>query len=379
MIYLDNAATTFPKPAEVRQAVSRAVLTGANPGRSGHDMALRASETIYRCRAKAAEMFGAESPENIIFTPGCTYAANMVIKGLLKKGDHAVVSDLEHNAVMRPLYALAQKGVSYTAVKTSLDDDETLSAFRDALTPNTRLVICTHVSNVWGIRLPVERIAAMCRQYGIPIMIDAAQSAGVFPINAKESGFDFVCVPGHKGLYGPMGVGILIARRPELLDTIVEGGTGSGSRSLSQPEFPPDKFESGTPNHIGIAGLSAGLDFVKRIGLKRISEHEARLCAMLYDRLQKSGSVILYTPRPDGIRFSGVLSFNIRGRDSESAAALMNDRYGIAVRAGLHCAPAAHEHFSTADTGAVRVSVSYFTTPREIAAAANAIISISRT
>ena len=378
MIYLDNAATTYPKPMSVRRAVSGAISSGANPGRGGHKMSVSASEQIYKCRVRAAEMFGAGSVENVIFTPGCTYSVNMVIKGILGSGGHAVISDMEHNAVVRPLKALESRGVSYTAVTVSEDDNETISSFRDALRPDTRLVVCTHVSNVWGMRLPVGRIAALCRQYGIPIMIDAAQSAGVFPINAEESGFDFVCMPGHKGLYGPMGTGLLIARRPELLSTIIEGGTGSASRSPEQPDFPPDKFESGTPNYAGIVGLSAGLDFVKATGESRILSHETALTRAFYDRLSREERVIFYTPRPDARRFGGVLSFNIRGLDSEAAAQYLSQRAGIAVRAGLHCAPLAHRHFGTLDTGAVRICPSYFTTMNEINAAASAVMRLAR-
>lgn len=371
MIYLDNAATTYPKPRSVRNAAFGAI-NSANPGRSGHKMSISASEQIFRCRVKAASLFGASSPENVIFTSGCTQAANMVIKGVTsKKGGHVVVSDLEHNAVMRPLSAVAGDGVSYTVVKTSQDDEETLRAFRDALRSDTRLVVCTQISNVWGIRLPVERIAAMCRQYGIPIMIDAAQSAGVVKINAADN-FDFVCIAGHKGLYAPMGTGILIAQRPEIMRTIIEGGTGSKSRSLEMPDVLPDRFESGTPNLSGIVGMSSGIDFVKNIGEERIRSHEVGLISKLYDRLSRNRRVILYTARPQVDKCGGVLSFNIEGMDSESAAALLDER-GIAVRAGLHCSPAAHEHFGTQDIGAVRISTSYFTTENDIFAAARAI------
>lgn len=375
MIYLDNAATTYPKPRSVRNAAAGAV-NAANPGRSGHRLSLSASEQIYRCRVKAAELFGASSPENVIFTSGCTQAANMVIKGVMsKKGGHVVVSDLEHNAVMRPLRAMANDGVTYTVVKTSENDEETLGAFREALRSDTRLVVCTQISNVWGIRLPVERIAAMCRQYGIPVMIDAAQSAGVVKINAADN-FDFVCIAGHKGLYAPMGTGILIAQRPEIMRTIIEGGTGSKSRLLEMPDILPDKFESGTPNFSGIVGMSAGIDFINSIGEERIRAHEVGLLAKLYDRLSQNRRVILYTKRPQRDNCGGVLSFNIDDMDSESVAALLDER-GIAVRAGLHCAPTAHEHFGTQDTGTVRVSASYFTTENEIFAAARAIEAIT--
>ncbi len=365
MIYLDNAATSYPKPQSVRKAVNDSFLYSANPGRSGHDMSITATNQIYKCRVKASEMFGANSPENIIFTVNCTNAANMVIKGILtSNNDHVVVSDMEHNAVMRPIKSLESRGITSTIVKISEDDDETLARFREALRPNTKIVICNHVSNVWGIKLPVERISAMCHQYGIPIMIDASQSAGLFNINVTESKFDFVCMPGHKGLYAPLGTGILIAQRPELLKTIIEGGTGSGSRSFEQPNFPPDKFESGTPNLHGIAGLSAGLDFVKKIGENRLLAHENKILTQIYDTLSQSKKITFYTKRPNTEHFGGVLSFNYSDWDSEETARRLNSK-GIAVRAGLHCSPLAHEHFGTIHRGAVRVSPSYFTTAQQ--------------
>ena len=378
MIYLDNAATTYPKPQTVKRALTGAASVSANPGRGGYKMAINASSRIYDCRVKAASMFGCKDIDKVIFTSSCTMASNMVIKGMLHSGDHVVVSDLEHNAVMRPLSALGDRGVSFSAVRVSDNDEETLSRFRDALRDSTKLVICTQISNVWGVRLPVERIAALCREYGIPVMIDAAQSAGVVKINADESGFDFVCIPGHKGLYGTMGTGILIARRPELLKTIIEGGTGSSSRSFAQPEFTPDKFESGTPNYPGIAALSAGIDFVRSVGEERIQAHEVKLVTMLYDRLSDNKRVKLYTKRPKLPRSGGVLSFNIQGYDSEEAAAYLSEKAGIAVRAGLHCAPCAHEHFGTAAIGTIRVSPSYFTSANEIMTIARVIENMPR-
>ena len=378
MIYLDNAATTFPKPMSVRREINGALTGyGANPGRGGHKMAIRASEEIYKCRRKLAEFFGEENPENVFFTLNCTHAVNIVVKGLLKPGDHVVVSDLEHNAVMRPLFALKNKDITYSIARVSESSvEETLDNFRNALQSNTRLVICTHVSNVWGIKLPIERITAMCHQYGIPVMIDAAQSAGIFDIDISENKFDFLCMPGHKGLYGPMGTGALITSHHDMLDTIIEGGTGSNSAFLSQPDTPPDKLESGTPNLIGIAGLSAGVDFVKSVSTKKILMHEIKLLTHLYDRLSANPGIVLYTNRPESSCTGGVLSFNVRGKDSEAVADYLNRQYGIAVRAGLHCSPAAHKHFNTQKTGAVRISPSYFTTMNDINILSSALTKI---
>lgn len=375
MIYLDNSATTFPKPTSVRKAMIDAVTQyGANPGRSGHSMSIRASEEIFKCRSRAAKFFGANSPENVVFTLNCTHAINIVLKGLLHKGDHVVVSDIEHNAVVRPLYALSECGISYTVVRVSINDsDETLASFRSALRDNTKLVVCNHVSNVWGIRLPIERITAMCHQYGIEVLVDASQSAGVLPINMTDIGIDYLCLPGHKGLYSPMGVGMLITAEGEKLGTLIEGGTGSNSAVLEQPTIMPDRFESGTQNLPAISGLRAGIEFVDAITPEKIHAHEIKLLSNLYDRLQENKRVKLYTPRPNNKISGGVLSFNIKDTDSETVADYLNTRYGIAVRAGLHCAPLAHQHFGTETQGAVRVSPSYFTTVREITTLSQAI------
>lgn len=368
MIYLDNAATTFPKPLYVRRAVNEAMANfGANPGRSGHTMAIKASQEIYNARSRVATFFNESNPENVIFTLNCTHAVNIVLKGLLKKGDHVVVSDMEHNAVMRSLSALKDRGVEYTAAKVSAEDhEETLRNFRDALRPNTRLVVCIHVSNVWGIKLPVERITAMCHQYDIPVLIDASQSAGTHEIDIEKNGYDFVCMPGHKGLYGPMGTGILITSHSDRLSTLIEGGTGSGSVSMLQPENPPDKFESGTPNLSGIVGLGKGIDFVSSISTSKILHHEIALLDYLYDYLRKNPKILLYTPRPEPSMCGSVLSFNVKDSDSEDVASYLNKNYQIATRAGLHCAPAAHSHYGTLEQGAVRISPSYFTTQKDI-------------
>lgn len=377
MIYFDNSATTFPKPQQVTTAVQASFQKyGANPGRSGHKMSIAAAEEIYRCRVLAAELFNAPGPECVAFTLNCTEAVNMVLKGLLKPGDHVVTSTLEHNAVMRPLQALADKGVTFTAAQVAPgDNDATVNAFRKALKPNTALVICTHASNVWGIRLPVERIAALSREYGIPMAVDCAQSAGVLPIDMQDAGIDYLCVAGHKGLYGPMGTGMLITAKGSELSTIIEGGTGTASASFMQPDTMPDRMESGTPNVSGIAGLRAGMEFVKGKGTERIYAHEMKLVQALYDRLSKMKGVTLYTPRPEIPYYVPVLSFNVEGMRSELVGKALDER-GIAVRPGLHCAPAAHSFYGTLETGAVRVSPSAFSNMNEINAFVLALMKI---
>ncbi|MFR7484857.1 MAG: aminotransferase class V-fold PLP-dependent enzyme [Acutalibacter sp.] len=316
MIYLDNSATTYPKPQGVRQAVQRAFTDyGANPGRSGYGMCLRTTQAVYQVRQQAAEFFGAPGPECVLFQPSCTQALNVVLKGFLKPGDHVVITDLEHNAVTRPLEALKARGVTYTVAKvTPGDNDATVNAFRQAIGPKTRLAVCTMASNVFGIRVPVERIAALCHQYDVALCVDAAQGAGLFPIHMGESGIDYLCCAGHKGLYGPMGTGLLLVREPErLLGTLVEGGTGTQSRSFQMPQEAPERYESGTVNVPGILGLGAGLEFVRRRGVERICQEELQKLRYLHGRLSRLGKVTLYTPPPEE-RFSApVLSFNLEG------------------------------------------------------------------
>lgn len=367
MIYLDNSATTFPKPLPVREAMQQALREfGANPGRSGYVMSMRTTQALYDCRRTAADFFGASGPECVVFQPSCTQALNLVLKGSLKSGDHVVVSDLEHNAVMRPLTVMADKGVSYTVAETFPgDNDATLNSFRKAMQPNTKLVACTHASNVFGIRLPVERIAALTHQYGAKICVDCAQTAGLVPISITAGGIDYLCVAGHKGLYGPMGTGLLILRNPQdRLATLTEGGTGTQSRSLLQPDDPPERYEPGTQNVPGILGLRAGIEFVKRKGQQNIFRSEMKKVEYLYDRLSAIPQVELYTMPPREPFFVPVLSFNLKGETSENVGEYLAQN-GIAVRCGLHCAPLAHEKMGTRE-GTVRVSPSVFTRREEI-------------
>ena len=367
MIYLDNAATTYPKPTSVRNAMATALQRyGANPGRAGHTMSMDAAEEMFRCRTAAADFFHAPGPECVAFTLNCTHALNYVMKGLLRPGDHAVTSCLEHNAVARPLYALSRNGVEVTEARVYPgDNDATVDSFRHSLRPNTRLIVCTHASNVWGIRLPVERIAALGHQYGVPTAVDCAQTAGVLPIDLAGSGIDYLCVAGHKGLYGPMGTGLLITARGSELATVIEGGTGTVSAQAEQPLTMPDRMESGTQNMPGIAGLRAGIEFVLARGTDHILHHEMELIRRLYRRLAQMKGIRLYTEEPTERYFAPVLSFNVGDLPSEVVGKKLNER-GIAVRAGLHCAPAAHRFYGTLEQGAVRVCPSAFSREEEM-------------
>lgn len=366
MIYLDNAATTSPKPPVVREAVAAALRQySANPGRSGHQMSLSAAEAVYSCRKKAADFFHAPSEERVVFTLNCTQAVNFVLKGVLRAGDHVVTSSLEHNAVMRPLEKLTQQGVTYDVAEVIFEDPEaTLRSFMRALKPHTKLVICTHASNVTGAILPVAEIGRLCRERGVLFAVDAAQSAGILPIDMQEMCIDFLCVAAHKGLYAPMGTGLLICGA-DLPDTLIEGGTGTNSISLLQPDELPERLESGTINTPGVVGLGAGIDFVERKGLARIYAHELRLMTRLYDAMEDMSSIRLYTGRPSHGLYVPVLSFNVAGLPSPETAVLL-DKAGVAARAGLHCAPAAHKRIGTLDQGTVRFCPSVFTRPEEM-------------
>ena len=373
MIYLDHAATTGTKPLPVRQAVAHALTAfSANPGRSGSGPSLRAAEMVYDCRKEAASFFGAPGPECVVFPLNCTMALNMVIKGILRLGDEVVCSDLEHNAVARPLCTLQERG-EITVRRFCVvpgDWERTLQNLREALSEKTRLVVVTHASNVWGIRVPVERIGILCREYRIPLCIDAAQSAGVLPLSMEETGCDFLCAAGHKGLYGPMGTGLLLARNGEKLQTILEGGTGTDSRRQTQPELMPERLESGTLNVPGISGLRAGMRWVRQ--QRGLLDREMGLCQAAWDGLHRMEGVRLYTPRPETSWTAPVVSFNVGDLPSEQVGARLAEQ-GILVRAGLHCAPWAHEKMGTLEQGCVRISVSAFTRREDMAALLRAV------
>ncbi len=375
MIYLDNAATTSPKPEIVIKEVNRALRHySANPGRGGHSPSLAAAKAVFQTRSLVKDFFHASSEENVIFTSGCTHSLNTVIKGVLKQGDHVVISSLEHNAVLRPLYQLSQQGkIRYSIAKVTVgDDDATIDAFRSAINQHTRMLICTHASNVFGVRLPVERLCALAHSYGILFCLDAAQSAGVLDIDLAADGYDYVCCAGHKGLYGPAGIGLLLLNGGAPIAPLIEGGTGSESANLLMPDFYPDRLESGTLNIPGICGLGGGIRFIGQRGVNKIAEHEMRLIRMLYRNLSDTDRILLYTPQPDLSVSAPVLSFNIEGADSETVSEYLN-RHGVAVRAGLHCAPTAHESMGTVDSGTVRIAPSVFTTEHDIRLLLNAV------
>lgn len=365
MIYLDNGATSFPKPLSVRQNVDISLKKfSANPGRSGHSLSLRAAKEIFECRKRLKELFNVNNEEEIIFTENCTMALNTVIFGLLSEGDHVLISSMEHNSVTRPLESLKDKGVTYSTFDYSYDDNETVDNVRKLIKPETKLVICTHASNVFGFRFPIERICALCHAYGILFCVDSAQSAGVFDIDVGTNQYDFVCMSGHKSLYGPMGTGVLILNNRNL-KPLLYGGTGTESIKKSQPEGLPEKFESGTQNMNGISGLKAGVDFVKNRGIQNIYNHEYKLAKRLFNGLANNRKVITYNKSFDYGKVAPVVSFNIDGVYSEDLVAKLN-KYGIMTRGGLHCSPLAHTTMNTIENGTVRVVPGAFNTIYDI-------------
>lgn len=370
MIYLDNSATTYPKPPGVIRAVQNAVRNDSfNPGRGGYRQSLLTAQKVYEARESIADFFHAPSPESIIFTPGCTQSLNMVIKGVLNPGDHVVISSLEHNAVVRPLYQLSKTGsITYDIAGVVIGDDEaTLNNFREAINEKTRMIICTHASNVFGYRLPVERVCALAHSYRILFCLDAAQSAGVFSIDLQNDGYDFVCCAGHKYLYGPMGIGLLLLGHDNDIRPLVAGGTGSVSAQAAMPDFYPDRLEAGTQNITGILGLKAGVVFVRQRGVELLYRKESRLIDRLYHSLKQSDRLRVIG-REDGREgvYAPVLSFTVKDVDSETVVRELSERYRIAVRGGLHCAPLAHQSMGTLDNGVIRISPSAFTSADEI-------------
>lgn len=359
MIYFDNAATTLIKPPEVMQAVQGAMRTAAGYGRSGHRPALRAGEIVYRCREEAAALLDVPRPEQVVFTLNATHALNIAIHAMVKPGMQVAVSGYEHNSVMRPLSAI---GASTIIARAPLfDGDAFLAAAEDAIRRGARLFIVNHVSNVFGCVLPLTKLDALLTARGIPMIVDASQSAGVLPLSARSLfSAAAICMPGHKALYGPQGTGILLVLSDAINTPLMQGGTGSLSEQTEQPDFLPDRFEAGTLNAHGIAGLAEGIRFVRRQGTQAILMHEQQQSKRLAQGLRQLAGIEVF----DGANRSGVLSFRHASVPSETIAEALAAR-GICVRAGLHCAPDAHRTAGTFETGTVRVSLGAFNTTAE--------------
>ena len=376
MIYLDHAATSWPKPPEVLRAmVDFCERAGGNPGRSGHRLSLAASRIVYDVRELLAELFVVSDPLRVIFTANATHAINLALRGLLRSGDRVVTTAMEHNSVMRPLRALQKRGLQLTTVPCGPDGQIDLVQAAAAITPGTRLVVVHHASNVSGTILPIADLAQLAHRVGALVLVDAAQTAGVVPIDVTAMGIDLLAFTGHKGLQGPPGTGGLVihdAVDPAAIEPLIHGGTGSRSADEVQPEFCPDKFESGTPNGAGIAGLGAGVRWVRERGIAAIRAHDLELSRALLEGLGAIPGVRTYGPTEPARRTATVSCTVARQRVSDVGWQL-DDRFGILCRVGLHCAPAAHRTLGTFPDGTVRFAAGACNTLDEIRSATAAV------
>ena len=378
MVYLDNAASSWPKPKETSEAVLKALLeVGANPGRSGHRLSQEAARLIYEAREALAELFGVEDPLRIVFTKNVTEALNIALYGLLKPGDHVITSSFEHNSVMRPLRDLEKKGVEVTVIRGSPRGEIDPEDIRRAIKPNTKLIALVHLSNVTGTIMPVKEVATLAKGYGVLFLVDAAQSAGTVRIKVRELGVDLLAFTGHKALFGPQGTGGLYIGEgiEKFLEPLMRGGTGSRSEEESQPSFLPDKYESGTPNTPGIAGLGAGVGFLLKEGMERVEAKKRQLTKTFLEGIRGLKGI-----RPFGTLDDsqvGIVSLRVEGMEPSELAAVLDEKYGILVRAGLHCAPSAHRTIGTFPEGTVRFSFSYLNEEEEVLYAIKALCEIT--
>jgi cysteine desulfurase family protein len=365
-VYLDNAATSWPKPEAVYCAVDRFMREiGATPGRGGHRREEEAQRIADEARQALAQLFHAPDPQGVVFTMNATQAINMALKGRLRTGDHVVTSSIEHNAMWRPLKALERKGVAVTAVPCAPDGTLDPAEVEAALRPETRLVAMLHGSNVLGTILPIAEVGAICRRHGVLVLVDAAQTAGAVPIDLQAMGIDLLAFAGHKGLYGPHGTGGLVVGPGVALETWVEGGSGVESALEVMPETLPARLEAGTHNAAGIAGLLEGVRFVLEQGVERIRAHEVGLAGLLIEGLREIPGVSILGPR-DAAQRTAVVSVTVEGYSPDQLAAVLDQVFDVATRAGLHCAPQAHRTAGTLDCGALRFSPGYFNTADDV-------------
>ncbi len=364
MIYLDNSATTFRKPETVYRAVAEGMKRyGGNPGRGGYRLSSEAAERVFLCRELVAELFSAPSPEQVVFTKNTTEALNLGIKGCLSLGDHVVIGSMEHNSVLRPVHSLMKQGIiTYSVARADARGVVTAQAVKRVMTPKTKLIVLNHMSNVCGSISPVEEIQELARKQGIFCLIDAAQSGGVLSLSLTPC--SMIAFAGHKGLYGPQGTGGLCIGEEIALQPLTEGGTGSLSAEFDQPDILPDRFESGTLSTPQIWGLYHGVDYVLSRGVSSILKHEQELVSVFRKEMEKLKGVRLYPQ--EGECLGGVAAFSVANYDSTVFCTLLEEKYDIAVRGGLHCAPLAHKTLGTLSGGLIRISVSDFTTQQDI-------------
>jgi cysteine desulfurase family protein len=376
MIYFDNAATSWPKPHGVAEAMTHFVReVGANPGRAGHRLAIEAGRIVYGARVAVAELFHAPDPLRVVFGSNVTEALNLALRGILRPGDHVVTSSIEHNSVMRPLRALERRGVTVTVVGCSREGRLEPVQIEAALRPNTTLIVLNHASNVVGTILPVAEVGAIARRHGTLLLVDAAQTGGVLPIDMERDAIDLLAFTGHKSLYGAMGTGgLIIGERVDVdrVEPLKRGGTGSRSEREEQPHFLPDRCESGTPNVPGLAGLTAGVSWVLERSVVAIRQHELALTQRLLDGLRAIDGVTVHGPLDAALQ-TATVSFNIAGREPSEVGLLLDDEYGIMCRVGLHCSPACHRTIGTFPRGTVRFGLGALNTADEVDTALEAV------
>jgi cysteine desulfurase family protein len=365
LLYFDNAATTWPKPEEVYRAHDQALRQGGNAGRGVHQASLAASRTLFRTRDSLARLFKIKERDRIIFTQNVTESLNLALQGILNPGDHVLVSSLEHNAVIRPLEYLKSRGVSYSVVPSSPEGELDLQVCEQYIKPKTKLMCFTHASNVLGTILPVRELGRFARKHELLFMVDAAQSAGVIPIDVEEMNIDLLAFTGHKGLLGPPGTGGLFVREGIVLRPLIYGGTGTHSASLSQPELWPEGLESGTRNVPGLAGLNAGVEYILARGIASLRRHELELMNLLLSGLESIPGIRILGPREPEKRV-GLVSCVFSCHSADKIASLLDRKYGIITRAGLHCAPLAHKTAGTDTQGALRISLGIYHTEEDI-------------
>ena len=401
IIYFDNAASTLKKPKTVIEAVNNCLLNYcANPGRSGHKLALKAGRAVYDAREAIAGFFGITDPLRLVFTSGATESLNLAIKGTLLKGDHVIATCMEHNSVLRPLSRLKEDGVEVSIIECSGEGPVDVTDIENAIKPNTKLVICTHASNVTGTIMPIKELGAMCRKHGVLFLVDAAQSAGVFEINTTDMSIDMLAVPGHKYMMGMQGIGVLYIGERANVTPIKEGGTGSISAQITQPDTIPDRYESGTLNLPGIVSLRSAISFINDIGLSEILAHETNLTRIFLEGVRNINGATVYGHKCTKYRCPEHKHTNYKDRDcnflekhvfatatvamnldnisSSEFASILDEDFNICTRAGLHCAPLAHKTLGTFEKASVRFSFSYFNTIDEINKGIEAIYQISK-
>ena len=376
MIYLDNGATTFPKPKVVTDKIMECYLGYAgNPGRSGHKLAMKMDLEIYETREKICKLINGTEVLNVIFTFNATDSLNLAIKGVLEEGDHVITTSMEHNSVLRPLNQLRKDGkielsIVYADEKGYIDPQKIF----EALTPNTKMIVTTHMSNVFGTIVDIKAIGDFCKENNILYLVDASQSIGVLDIDVQEMNIDLLAFPGHKALFGPMGTGALYIKEGIIVKPLKEGGTGSYSHSIDQPDLYPDSLESGTPNGVGIIALGKGIDFINEVGLENIRNHELSLKNHFIELLKDNEDVILYGTLDD--RQGAVVSLNVKDMDSSEISYILSDEFDIYTRPGFHCAPLAHKTMGTEELGAIRFSFGYYNTLEEIDKTVEALLNI---